>query len=282
MLFLQLISESFLLYFHFFVFNFIIQSTYYLYHQIPSSQQYIEESSSGSESDTEDGTESDSENGTESETENNISEKKKQLINIDFNLENEYNPYFNECLNIVTYSNGEKNEFDSLTNFIEHFSLYSDDVESYIITENHFKLRYLSNTLKKLFITNYILYTPIYNITTIEDFAQSFISPDKFTNNSSWFTGDNATMQYTLLNIKNYFGDEIKSIGKIETMNEIYKLFIKKFVMNYNINNIENEIKYEIINEDSEEDNKKERIEEKIQENIDDIYNNKMDLMFNL
>lgn len=279
MLFFQLMSESFLIYFHFFIFNFIIQSTLHLFNQAKQRQIYLNDSSFDELTTSDD--ESDDE--ISSEVEDNIPGlRRKQLINIDFNLENEYNPYFNECLNIVTYSNGEKNEFDSLTNFIEHFSLYSNDVESYIITENHFKLRYLRNTLKKLFITNYISHIPINHLTTIEDFAQSFISPDNFTNNSSWFTGDNRTMKYTLLNIRNYFGDEIKSISKIETINEIYRLCIKKYVLNYKINNIENEINYEIINEESEEDNKQAKIEEKIEENINDIYNNKMELMFNL
>ena len=279
MLFFQLISESFLIYFHFFIFNFIIQSTLHLFNQAKQRQIYLNDSSSDELTTSDD--ESDDE--ISSEVEDNIPGlRRKQLINIDFNLENEYNPYFNGCSNIVTYSNGEKKEFDSLTNFIEHFSLYSDDVESYIVTENNFKLRYLRNTLKKLFITNYISHIPIYSLISIEDLTQLFITPDNFTNNSSWFTGDNKTMEYTLLNIRNYFDDEIKSMGKIETINEIYRLFVKKFVLNYKINNIENEINYEIINEESEEDNKKAKIEEKIKENINDIYNNKMDLMFDL
>lgn len=276
MLFFQLISESFLIYFHFFIFNFIIQSTFYFFNQAKQKQIYLNDSSE------DELTTSDDEISSEVEDNNIPNLRRKQLINIDFNLENEYNPYFNECLNIVTYSNGEKKEFDSLTNFIEHFSLYSDDVESYIITENHFKLRYLRNILKNLFITNYILYTPIYHITSIEDFAQLFISPDKFTNHSSWFTGDNKTIPYTIYNITNYFRVKIKSSEKIEIMNEIYRLCINKYVLNYKINNIKSEINYEIINEESEEDNKKAKIEEKIEENVNDIYNNKMELMFNL
>ena len=163
MLFLQLIGESFLLYFHFFVFNFIIQSTYYLYHQIPTSKQYIDQSSSENESDSlsenESDTESEIEIGTERETENNISEKKKQLINIDFNLKNDFNPYINECSNIIIYQNGERKEFKSIIEFVEHFSLYY--IESYIIVENNFKLRYLTNVLKKIFITNYIMLVEI-------------------------------------------------------------------------------------------------------------------------
>ena len=91
-----------------------------------------------------------------------------------------------------------------------------------------------------------------------------------------------------MYNITNYFGEEIKSREKIEIMNEIYRLCIKKYILNCKINNIEDEIHFEIIKEDSDEDNKnscqnlyEERIK-KIEENVDDIYNNQMELMFDL
>lgn len=281
MVFFQLISESFLIYFHFFVFNFIIQSTFYLFKQENKRQYNINQTIEDDDSTTND--EEETEDETSSEVEDNIPKSiTKKLINIDFHLDNDYNPYYTTCSNIVTYSNGEKKEFESLNDFIEHFSLYLDNIESYIITENDFKSTYLYNSLKKIFNNNYVENNPNYDINNIEDFAQFFIPPDKFTNHSSWFTGDNKTIPYTMYNITNYFGKEIKSREKIEIMNEIYRLCIKKYVLDFKINNIEDEINYEIINEDSDEDNKKERIQKKIDENVDDIYNNQMELMFDL
>lgn len=287
MVFFQLISESFLIYFHFFVFNFIIQSTLHLFNKADRQQSYIDQITDDDSTTTSD------EEKESSEEDEPLEEKEKpitkKLINIDFQLDNDYNPYYTSCSNIVTYSNGEKKEFESLNDFIEYFSLYSDNIESYIITENDFKSTYLYNELKKILKTNYVGRDINFDINNIEDFSQYFIPPDKFTKHSSWFTGDNKTIPYTMYNITNYFGEEIKSREKIEIMNEIYRLCIKKYILNCKINNIEDEIHFEIIKEDSDEDNKnscqnlyEERIKKKIEENVDDIYNNQMELMFDL
>ena len=216
MTFFCYLAENFLICFHFFVFYIILKSSFnILCGSIRNRILLIK--------DREESDDDDSSVETFCYT--------SQLIFIDFDLENNYNPIINKSSNIAARTNIDETvrKFNNIVELIKFYGIHKEYNITYFVTEDNFKDRYLAELLHKIFITHFVNSYPKYNISSIEDISQKFITPNEYKHNSSWF-GDELILDYSLENLTTF----CKVNGeKLNVMNSIYRYLTDRFVNKY-------------------------------------------------
>jgi hypothetical protein len=226
MTFFCYLAENFLICFHFFVFYIILQSSFNILSG-PIRERILLIKDRREEV-------SDDESSVETTC------YTHQLIFIDFDLENNYNPIINKSSNIVARTNGKDTirKFNNIVELIKFYGVHEEDTITYFVTEDNFKDRHLAELLHKIFITNFVNSNPDYRTSSIEEISQKFITPNEYKHNSSWF-GDELILDYSLENLKTFC--KVKG-EKLDAMNSIYRYLTDDFVKKYHTGKIKEDI----------------------------------------